>query len=118
LPVDYELVGVKRNQYHFIENEDEAVWANPSISHLAKQMHKAIEKSKDPKWIALLKAYAQQTFAPERTGGILKARLLEIANELKSRQSNAAPGQNLTEHARTKEIENDLQSTNFSEVVK
>ena len=118
LPVDYELVGVRRNQYHFIENEDEAVWANPSISHLAKQMHKAIEKSKDPKWVALLKAYAQQTFAPERTGGILKARLLEIANELKSRQSNAAPGQNLTEHVMTKEIENDLQSTNFSEVVK
>jgi hypothetical protein len=71
LPVDYELVSVKRNQYHFIENEDEVVWANPSISHLAKQMHKAIKKSKDPHGVALLKAYAQQTFAPARTGGLL-----------------------------------------------
>jgi glycosyltransferase involved in cell wall biosynthesis len=85
LPVDYELVGVKRNQYHFIENEDEAVWANPSISHLTKQMHKAIEKSKDPQWVALLKAYAQQTFSPSRTGGLLKARLLEIAQQLSAR---------------------------------
>ena len=46
-PVDYELVPVKQGDYHFVEDEDGAVWANPSITHLASQMQAAMTASKD-----------------------------------------------------------------------
>lgn len=80
-PVDYELIPVKRGDYHFVEDEDGAVWANPSITHLASQMQAAITASKDPQFKANLLAYAQQTFAPERTAYFMKARL-ELLKEL------------------------------------
>jgi glycosyltransferase involved in cell wall biosynthesis len=74
-PVDYELVPVKRGDYYFVEDEDGAVWANPSIAHLASQMQAAIVAAKDPQFKANLLAYAQQTFAPRRTGQLMQARL-------------------------------------------
>jgi len=80
-PVDYELVPVKQGDYHFVEDEDGAVWANPSITHLASQMQAAMTASKDPQFKANLLAYAQQTFAPERTAHFMKARL-ELLKEL------------------------------------
>jgi glycosyltransferase involved in cell wall biosynthesis len=77
-PVDYELVPVKRGDYHFVEDEDGAVWADPSITHLASQMQAAIAAAKDPQFKANLLAYAQQTFAPQRTGQLMQARLESI----------------------------------------
>ena len=77
-PVDYELIPVKRGDYHFVEDEDGAAWANPSIAHLASQMQAAIVAAKDPQFKANLLAYAQQTFAPQRTGQLMQARLESI----------------------------------------
>jgi len=81
-PVDYELVPVKRGDYHFVEDEDGAVWANPSIPHLASQMQAAMAASKDPQFKANLLAYAQQTFAPERTAHFMKLRLESLKERL------------------------------------
>lgn len=82
LPVDFELVPVKAGQYHFIEDIDQAVWANPLIDHMAQQMQVAIQKARDPDFVELLKGYAQQTFAPMRTGDLMKNRLDRIWNHL------------------------------------
>lgn len=84
-PVDYDLVPVKRGDYHFVEDEDGAQWASVSISHLASQMQAAMAASKDPQFKANLLAYAQQTFAPKRTGLLMRARLELIKTMLTQR---------------------------------
>ena len=84
-PVDYELVPVKRGDYHFVEDEDGAVWAQPSIPHLATQMQAAQRAAKDPQFKANLLAFAQQTFAPGRTGQLMQARLELIQSILTER---------------------------------
>ena len=84
-PVDYELVPVKKGDYHFVEDEDEAVWAKPNIAHLAAQMQAAMVAAKDPQFKANLLAYAQQTFAPGRTGQLLQARLESLKTLLTER---------------------------------
>jgi len=84
-PVDYDLVPVKRGDYHFIEDEDGAQWASVSISHLASQMQAAMAASKDPQFKSNLLAYAQQTFAPKRTGLLMRARLELIKTMLTQR---------------------------------
>ena len=82
LPVDYELISIAKGDYHFVENEDGAVWAEPSITHLAKQMQVAIEKAKDPQFKSALQKYAKETFDPARTGRLLTARLAQIKAKL------------------------------------
>ena len=84
-PVDYDLVPVKRGDYHFVEDEDGAVWAKPNIAHLAAQMQAAMVAAKDPQFKANLLAYAQQTFAPGRTGQLLQARLESLKTLLTER---------------------------------
>jgi glycosyltransferase involved in cell wall biosynthesis len=82
LPVEYELVALKRGDYHFVEDSDGAVWAEPSIDDMAKQMHLAIKKSQDQDYKKNLQQYAQTTFNPVRTGQLLKGRLEIIRSEL------------------------------------
>ena len=84
-PVDYELVPDKRGDYHFVEDEDGAVWAQPLIAHLATQMQAAQRAAKDPQFKANLLAFAQQTFAPGRTGQLMQARLELIQSILTER---------------------------------
>jgi glycosyltransferase involved in cell wall biosynthesis len=74
-PVDYELVPVKAGDYHFVENEDGAVWAQPSISHMASQMRAAIEFIKTPNAKEQIAHYAASVFAPQRTAQLMLERL-------------------------------------------
>jgi glycosyltransferase involved in cell wall biosynthesis len=74
-PVDYELVPVKAGDYYFVETEDQAVWANPSITHMASQMRAAREFAKDPNASEHITHYASSVFAPERTAQLMRARL-------------------------------------------
>jgi len=78
LPVDYDLVPAREGDYHFVENEDQAVWAEPSIHHMAKQMALAMKKSQDETHFTKLKEWAQGQFDPARTGKIIKKRLTAI----------------------------------------
>ncbi len=84
-PVDYELVPVKKGDYHFVEDDDGALWAQPSITHLASQMQAAMAATQNPQFKPNLLAYAKQTFAPERTGQLMQARLESIKTTLTER---------------------------------
>jgi glycosyltransferase involved in cell wall biosynthesis len=82
LPVQYQLMPMKKGDYHFVEDSDGAVWADPSIDHMAKQMHMAINKSQEPGFKEQLEKYALATFSPARTGLLMKKRLEMIRAEL------------------------------------
>ena len=82
LPVEYKLVQLKKGDYHFVEDSDDAVWAEPSIDDMAKQMQSAIDKSQDPAYKKTLMQYAQTTFDPARTGRLMKERLEQIQDQL------------------------------------
>ena len=74
-PVDFDLVPAKQGDYHFLEDADEAVWADISVHHLGEQMQAALLASKKPKFKKALLAYAQSVFAPERTAMLMTDRL-------------------------------------------
>ena len=84
-PVDYELVPAKKGEYHFIEDGDEAVWANVSIAHLGAQMQAALLASKQASFKKQLLAYAHSVFAPERTALLMAERLEWIKAHLVAR---------------------------------
>jgi glycosyltransferase involved in cell wall biosynthesis len=84
-PVDYELVPVKAGDYHFVENEDEAVWAKPSIAHMASQMRAAIEFIKTPNAKEQIAHYAASVFAPQRTAQLMLERLDAVQKILAQR---------------------------------
>jgi|GEM_PF-1468344 len=81
-PVDYELISAKKGDYHFVEDADQAVWADISITHLGTQMQAALVASKNQLFIANLLAYAKSVFAPERTAMLMAERLKIIKPDL------------------------------------
>lgn len=82
LPVQYQLMPMKKGDYHFVEDGDGAVWADPSIPDMATQMLWAIEKSREPDFKNQLEQYALDTFSPARTGYLMKERLAQIQTHL------------------------------------
>jgi glycosyltransferase involved in cell wall biosynthesis len=75
LRVRYKMINLKRGDYHFIEDDDGAQWAEPSIEDFAKKMRLAIDHSKDSQFSIDVKTFADKTFSPERTGRLLAERL-------------------------------------------
>jgi glycosyltransferase involved in cell wall biosynthesis len=82
LPVDYELVPVGEGDYHFVEPQDQAVWAEPSIAHLAEQMQSARLMAKNPEQVKSIMSYARQELSVGKTAKLLKARLSQIQTQL------------------------------------
>jgi glycosyltransferase involved in cell wall biosynthesis len=80
-PIKYTLTPLKKGDYHFIEDDDGATWANPSVEDTAKQMQAATVRAKDPVFLRQLKQYSEAVFAPARTGSLMKERLSEIGNQ-------------------------------------
>ena len=78
LPVKYQLMPMKKGDYHFVEDDDGAVWAEPSIKDMAVQMQLAIKKSQEPDFKNRLEKYASDTFSPLTTGRLMKKRLEQI----------------------------------------
>lgn len=74
-PVDYDLVPVKAGDYHFVETEDGAVWANPSVGHMASQMRAAMQFAKTAGAKERMIHYASSVFAPSRTALLMQERL-------------------------------------------
>jgi hypothetical protein len=79
-PIDYDLTPLRKGDYHFIQDDDGANWANPNVKDAAKQMRAAYLKAKDPAFLKQLKQYSEAVFAPARTGSLMKERLTEIGN--------------------------------------
>ena len=82
-PVDYELIPMEQGDYHFVDNGDGAVWADPQISSMSDQMRAAIERAGDRKYVDKLKKYASTFFAPSRTGEHIEGRFSDLKNILK-----------------------------------
>jgi glycosyltransferase involved in cell wall biosynthesis len=84
-PVDFELAPVKAGDYHFVESEDGAVWANPSIDHMASQLRAAMHFAKKPEAKALIAQYAASVFSPQRTADLMLERLGAVQKILAQR---------------------------------
>jgi len=84
-PVDYELIPAKAGDYHFIENDDEAVWANISVKHLGEQMKAALLVCRESKFKKNVQVFAQSFFTPEKTGMLMNERLEKVRLELLER---------------------------------
>ncbi len=81
-PVDYELVRLQQGDYHFVDEDDGALWAEPSQEHLAAQLQAVMTLAKPEPFREALLAYAQQTFSPRRTGQLMQARLESLKTTL------------------------------------
>lgn len=81
-PVDYTLVPLSKGEYHFIEDADQAVWAEPNASHAAKQMQQALKDTKNAALSGKIKAYAAQQFSVNRVGQLMISRLEKIYAQL------------------------------------
>jgi glycosyltransferase involved in cell wall biosynthesis len=77
-PVDFTLVPLSKGEYHFIEDVDQAVWAEPIISHAANQMRKAMHDTKDKGLKGRIKDHAKAKFSATRIGQLMIARLEKI----------------------------------------
>ena len=77
-PVDYTLVALNKGEYHFIEDSDQAVWAEPDVNHAALQMQKAFAQAQDKTLSANIKQFASQQFSAQGVGKLMLARLEKV----------------------------------------
>ncbi|WP_310644695.1 glycosyltransferase [Limnohabitans sp.] len=76
--VDFETVPVRAGEYPFVEPEDGAVWANPSVTDAAKKLRLARERTKDKSFAASVRNYAKEQFSIPRIGQLMSTRLKAI----------------------------------------
>ena len=81
-PVNFRLIPLGAGEYHFIEDTDQAVWADPDIEHAAQQMQKAYRDAKNIGLAGNIKDYAVAQFSAKRVGGLMLARLQKIYAQL------------------------------------
>jgi len=81
-PIDYKLIPVKTGDYHFVKDEDNAYWADPSIDHMAELLQDALQKYQDKKFLTNLKKYSEEFFIPKRIGEFLKERLKILRTQI------------------------------------
>ena len=89
LPVKYDLVSLSQGDYHFIQSEDKAIWAEPSIEHLAERLKEARKFTADSSKVERLKSYAHEHFGVDVTAKLMKVRMSQIKTQLAS-QANAS----------------------------
>ena len=78
-PVEHLVVPVQAGEYPFVEDADNAVWAEPSVDHAAKQFKQARVRAQDKNFAVRVRAYAQQQFSVERIGALMKERLVQLS---------------------------------------
>jgi glycosyltransferase involved in cell wall biosynthesis len=81
-PVNYQLVSVTEGDYHFVEADDQAEWAQISITELAQQMAAARESAKRPEYCEDLKLFAKSQFDIDIAAKLLKSRVAQIKKQL------------------------------------
>jgi glycosyltransferase involved in cell wall biosynthesis len=94
LPVQYDLVSLSQGDYHFIQAEDKAIWAEPSIDHLVERLKEARAFTADFDKVGRLKAFAHERFGVDATAKLMKARMSQIKAQLAS-QANTSPKKEL-----------------------
>ena len=81
-PIQYDLVPLNRGDYHFIDPKDGAVWAEPSINHLAESLKAALSFPSDVQRVERLKRFAYDEFGVIRTAKLFKLRMTQIKSQL------------------------------------
>jgi len=89
LPVQYDLVSLSQGDYHFIQSEDKAIWAEPSIEHLVERLKEARAFAADLSKVERLKTFAHERFGIDATAKLMKVRMSQIKTQLTS-QANAS----------------------------
>jgi hypothetical protein len=84
LPVQFDLVPLSKGDYHFIQSEDKASWAEPSFEDLVLKLKDAKEFAVDSSRVDRLKQYAHEQFSAQATGKKMKVRLSQIKTYLTS----------------------------------
>jgi len=77
-PVNFRLVPITAGEYHFVEDTDQAVWAEVDIKHAASQMKRARSDASKADFSARVKTYAQQQFSAQRIGALMMSRLKKL----------------------------------------
>lgn len=77
-PVNFTLIPLSKGEYHFIEDSDQAVWAEADIGHAAQQMQKAFRDAKSALLAGKIKDYASAQFSAKRIGKLMINRLQKI----------------------------------------
>ena len=81
-PIQYDLVPLDKGDYHFIEPEDGAVWAEPSIAHLSESLKAALLFPPDLQRVEQLKRFSNDQFGITRTAKLFKLRMAQIKSQL------------------------------------
>jgi hypothetical protein len=81
-PIQYDLVPLNKGDYHFIEPEDGAVWAEPSIAHLSESLKAALLFPPDLQRVEQLKRFSNDQFGITRTAKLFKLRMAQIKSQL------------------------------------
>ncbi len=76
-PVKWRRKKVKVGDYPFITEQDQAYWAEPSITHAAEQMQQVFNTKINHQSIYNL---AIEQFSIQRIGHLIKTRLMEVTN--------------------------------------
>ncbi len=78
-PVAFEPIALQPGDYAFVEPQDGATWAEPSLESAAEMLRRARRSTADKGFATRVMSYAQQQFSVERTAAILADRLREVA---------------------------------------
>ena len=78
-PVAYEEVPVNAGEYPFVEADDAAQWADPSVADAARQMVLARKRARERGFAEGVQTFAQQQFSIARIGQLMKTRLQALA---------------------------------------
>lgn len=85
-PVRYEEVAIQPGEYPFIETEDGATWAHPSMSDAARQMRAARAHAGKRPFANALRQFARTQFSVSRIGALMAERLVQIRGEMAEKQ--------------------------------
>ncbi|MCK5728218.1 MAG: glycosyltransferase [Methylococcales bacterium] len=84
LPVRWTKKEVKVGEYPFINQDDEAYWAEIDIEHAAQRMQLALKVAHNQAMQIKTQQFAQQQFSLLRIGNLIKKRLKVIQNNNKA----------------------------------
>jgi glycosyltransferase involved in cell wall biosynthesis len=83
-PVRWSRRPVLPGEYPFVQQGDQAWWAEPDLEHAAEQMRLARKAAGNKLFSESVRRFAQHQFSPQRIGMRMKERLLEVFLSLQS----------------------------------
>jgi len=77
-------VPVAEGEYPWITADDNAVWAEPDLTHAAQQMRAARLAAKDAEFSENVKAFAKEHFDSGRIGKMMSNRITQLIADYRS----------------------------------